>query len=307
MNGFLPPMRALQAFEAFGRLGSVSEAARELGVTPGAISQQIKLLEAHVGITLILRDGRGATLGPEARLYHEIIAQGFDRFRQAQHYLSRLKAETDLAVSGLPTLLLKWLNPVLGGFQSQGRNVSIRLEATHEEPDRQMLDTTFRLTYGGVAQRYFHTRVLFTDTCFPVCSPEFLERHPEAADPARLGELPLIEIDWGPAYASVPHWVDWFEAEGQPAPRRRPVAVFSLSSLALEAAANSQGVTLAQEAFVTVDLRLGRLVRLSPRAMAMPEPYYICWGQRTLEQPVARDFLNWIIAESRGGRPGPAS
>ena len=304
MNANLPPMRALQAFEAFGRLGSVSDAARELGVTPGAVSQQIKILESHVGITLILRDGRGATLGPEARLYHEIVSQGFDRFRQAQHYLARLRSESDLSVSGLPTLLLKWLNPLLGGFQSQGRDVSIRLEAAHGEPDRQMLDTTFRLTYGRAAQRYFHSRVLFTDSCFPVCSPEFLARHPEAAEPAGMSDLPLIEIDWGPAYASVPHWADWFAAEGLPAPRRRPVAVFSLSSLALEAAVNGQGITLAQEAFVAVDLRLNRLVRLSPRALAMPEPYFVCWGQRTLEQPVARDFLNWIIAAARSGRSG---
>lgn len=299
MKTFLPPLRALQAFEAFGRLGSVSGAAQELGVTAGAVSQQLKVLEAHLGIQMVLKDGRRAALSPDAKLYHELVHSGFDRLRNAQQVLSQQKLGADLKVSGLPTLLLKWLTPQLHRFQSIAAEVPIRLEATHKEPEAQMLGHMFRLTYGAVANRFPHTRALYTDRCFPVCSPEFLTRHPEARTAEGLGKLPLIEIDWGPAYASVPRWRDWLAYQNNTVPPLKPVAVHSLSSSALEAAAAGQGVALAQLSFVSLDLELGRLVRLSSAALPMPEPYYVCWGNATLGQPNARAFLNWLMAAAR--------
>ncbi|MFD2738908.1 LysR substrate-binding domain-containing protein [Sulfitobacter aestuarii] len=299
MKSFLPPLRALQAFEAFGRLGSVSSAAQELGVTSGAISQQLKVLEEHLGAQVVFKDGRRAALTPEARSYHEMIAIGFDRLRAAQDVWMQQQSGVDLKVSGVPTLLLKWLNPQLHHFQAMAADVPIRLEAAHAEPDPQMLGQMFRLTYGAVASRLPHSRPLFTDICFPVCAPEFLERHPEARSAEGLAGLPLIEIDWGPAYTGVPRWRDWFAARGVDPGPIKPIAVHSLSSLALEAAAGGQGVTLAQLSFASFDLQLGRLVRLSEDALRMPEPYYVCWGNSTLDQPNARAFLNWLINAAR--------
>lgn len=75
----------------------------------------------------------------------------------------------------------------------------------------------------------------------------------------------------------------------------KTVAVHSLSSSALEAAAGGQGVVLAQRSFARFDLELGRLVRLSDHYLPMPLPYYVCWGETTLDQPKAREFLNWLM------------
>lgn len=240
MQSILPPLRAMQAFESFGRLGSVNAAARELGVTPGAISQQIKLLEDQLQMPLIMKDGRRASLAPKARSYHAVLSAGFEKFRQAQHLLSQQMADLDVHVSGLPTLLLKWLNPRLHRFEARYGEASIRLEATHVEPDPQFLDHMFRLTYGAVSDTFPHTRALFRDVCFPVCSPGFLKDHPGALDPEALAGLPWIDIDWGPAYASVPRLGDWLVAQGLPKPKHKPASVHSLSSSALEAAAGGR-------------------------------------------------------------------
>ncbi|MCC0065060.1 MAG: LysR family transcriptional regulator [Defluviimonas sp.] len=299
MKSYLPPLRALQAFEAFGRLGSVSSAAQELGVTSGAISQQIKVLEDHLKLKLINKDGRRAALSKEARAYHRLVEEGFDRLRIAQAVVQRAKMGADLKVSGLPTLLLKWLNPLLHDFQSRAEGIPLRLEATHIEPDAEMSADMFRLTYGSIAQRYPHSRQLFVDECFPVCSPAFLEQHPQAREAEALAKLPLIDIDWGPAYSTVPRWTDWLSKHGVRDPRIKPVAVHSLSSSALEAAAGGQGAVLAQKSFAGFDLELGRLVRLSDDSLPMPEPYFVCWGETTLQQSNARDFLNWVISMAR--------
>lgn len=300
MTPSLPPLRALQAFECFGRVGSVNAAARALGVTPGAISQQLRLLEEHLGVVLLVKDGRRASLTPAARAYHELISQGFGRLALAQDYIAAHKQNEELTLSGFPTFLHKWLNPRLPEFQASVPDLAIRVLATHQEADPQMLEQTFRLTYGEAARRYLHSRALFTDHCFPACSPEFLERHPQATDPAALAGLPLIGIDWGGGYTTEPHWRDWFAAQGvDDLPGIRPTAVHSMSSLALEAAMAGQGAVLAQGSFVAEDLRAGRLVRLSAASLNMPDPYFICWGSTTLDQPVARDFLNWLMRITR--------
>lgn len=302
MNTALPPLRALQAFEAFGRLGSIHNAARALGVTPGAISQQLKLLEAHVGLPLFVKDGRRIMLTAAARAYHDLISQGFERLLLAQDYIESHRQNDELTVSGLPTLLQRWLNPLLPGFRAAAGDVPIRVVATHQEADPRTLEQSFRLTYGQAAQGYAHSRVLFTDRCFPVCAPGFLERYPDARDPAVLARLPLIDIDWGPAYASVPRWSGWFAAEGVSGSPMRAIAVHSLSSLALEAAAAGEGAVLAQASFVSGDLRSGRLLRLSDSSLPMPEPYLVCWGPMTLGRPPARDFLNWLMLETKALR-----
>ncbi|PTX50558.1 LysR family glycine cleavage system transcriptional activator [Gemmobacter caeni] len=303
MSTSLPPLRALQAFDAYGRTGTVHAAARSLGVTPGAISQQLRLLEDHAGLPLLLREGRRITMTPAAHIYHEMIAQGFDRLARAQEFISAQRVSEDLTVSGLPTLLQKWLNPMIHRFQANAPDTTLRIVATHRETEPQLMDLTFRLTYGMAASRYPHSRALFTDTCFPACSPEFLARHPEARTNKGLARLPLIGIDWGMDETAAPDWANWFAAQNTPvAGPMRTVAVYSLSSLALEAAAAGQGVVLAQASFAGPDLDSGRLVRLSDEVLPMPEAYFICWGLTTMTHKPARDFLNWVLSETKVNR-----
>lgn len=298
MQSILPPLRALHAFESFGRLGSVSAAARELGVTPGAVSQQIKLLEEQLQMQLIMKDGRRASLAPNAKAYHTVLSSGFEKLRQAQSLLSHQVADLDVHVSGLPTLLLKWMNPRLHRFEARYGEASIRLEATHREPDPDLLNHMFRLTYGAISNSFPHSRALFRDTCFPVCSPDFLKAHPDALDRTKISHLPWIDIDWGPAYATVPRLGSWLTAQGLAKPVHRPVSIHSLSSSALEAVISGHGIALAQSSFASTDIELGRLVRMSQDSVAMPEPYFICWGPQTMDNKKSKNFLNWILSEA---------
>lgn len=299
MKSSLPPLRSIQAFEAFGRVGSVAGAAKELNVTAGAISQQIKILEEQLGMTLILKDGRRTSLTQDAKIYHEIVSAGFDKLRSAHRMMSQKKNNSDIVVSGLPTLLIKWLNPRIPNFRNTKIDVTIRLEAVHREPEPQQLHHIFRLTYGAFAGSFAHSRQLFTDICFPVCSPEFLKQNPEAAKPDHMGKMPWIDIDWGPEYASAPKLKDWMEHHQFGRLEHKASSTHSLSSLALECAADGQGITLAQSAFASKDIEFGRLVKLSDKYIQMPESYYVCWGDSALERDHTRPFLNWILEEAR--------
>ena len=299
MRSKLPPLRALQAFECFGRHASVRAAAQELGVTPGAISQQLKLLEDHLQSPLIVKDGRRAALLPKAKSFHAVVSVGFEKLRQAQVLFAQQSSELDINVSGLPTLLVKWLQPRLQSFEANNEGVSIRLDATHGEPEPEFLDHMFRLTYGVASDIFPHSRALFKDVCFPVCSPDFLRANPDALDPSKLSDLPWVDIDWGPTFTGIPKLGTWLTAHGYPEPGRKPASVHSLSSSALEAVVGGQGIALAQLSFSSVDLELGRLIRLSQDFVQMPEPYYVCWGPLILEQKNPRNFLNWLLAEAK--------
>lgn len=296
MKPALPPLRALNVFEVFGRCGSVSATAQELGVTAGAVSQQMKLLEKHLGQPLYSKEGGRPSLLPEARAYHQMITAGFDQLHQAQELIAQQRSGAELKVSGLPTLLLKWLNPRIHRFQAAAEGAAIHLEATHAEPQPHQQSELFRLTYGAAAAAFPHKQALFLDHCFPVCAPEFLQKFPAAKDPARMRELPWIDIHWGVGYSAVPSLADWLAKQGVAAPHHPPQSVHSLSSLALEAAAGGLGITLAQASFAEFDLALGRLVRLSNDTLPMPAPYYVCWGSAALQRPKAQAFLKWILA-----------
>jgi len=297
MQPILPPLRALQAFESFGRLGSVSAAAQELGVTPGAISQQIKVLEEQLNMPLLVKDGRRAALAENIRAYHAVLSSGFDKLKQGQTLLAQQERSGDVHVSGLPTLILKWLNPRLHKFEARHGYAPIRLEATHIEPDPQFLNHMFRLTYGAASDLYPHFRPLFRDECFPVCSPGFLEVHPEVMDPKGLAKQPWVDIDWGPGYEAIPHLPDWLLTQGVEHANSNPASIHSVSSSALEFAAAGHGVALAQSSFAQFDLEIGRLVRLSQNSIPMPESYFICWGGSMMDSERARDFLEWILSE----------
>ncbi|WP_168193112.1 LysR substrate-binding domain-containing protein [Rhodophyticola sp. CCM32] len=289
----------MQVFECFGRLGSVSAAAKELGVTSGAISQQLKILEDYLEMPLIMKDGRRASLTPTGNSYHNALELAFEKLDTAQHLLSHQMVHEEVHISGLPTMLLKWLNPRLHKFQALHQDITIRIVATQIEPDLLFFDQMFRLTYGDLSEKYAHSRVLFRDECFPVCSPCFLEKYPIARDECNLGQLPWVDIDWGPAYASVPRLRDWLREYGVADDLQNALSVHSISSSALESVANGQGIVLAQSSLVATDIELGRLVRLSEKSIPLPESYFICWGETTLQHTKAREFLNWLLADTR--------
>lgn len=186
-----PPLRAIEAFEAFGRHGSVTAAAIELGVSPGAVSQQIRKAEEALGVQLLERRGRTVALTSWGRVYHTAISGIFDRIRNAGELLERARVETALTVSCLPSLASKWLAPQLFDWQAHHVGATVRLIGS--EPEARFGDeqVDFRISYGTKSRDYDHYVELFTDWVVPACSPALLARHP-LRRPADILERPLL-------------------------------------------------------------------------------------------------------------------
>ncbi len=294
----LPPLRALQAFEAVARTGSVMSAALELGVSAGAVSQQIRKLEELLDLRLFERRGRGMELSTWGRLYHPELGSAFDRLRTAQQSLWRLRTESGLTVSCLSSMASKWLGTRLFDWQALHAESRLRLIGAESEPDLAGGGTDFRISYGHQSRHHTHFAELFTDWVVPACSPGLLLTRP-ASTPAELLSLPLIGITWESSHLPPPTWADWARSAGQDDGPVTSTLTFSLSSAAIDAALAGRGLVLAPMSMITGDLVEGRLVLPFDHRLQLPQPYFLAWDRSALNKPFGREFQQWVLTLGR--------
>ena len=254
MKRALPPLNALRAFEAAGRLGSIKEAAEELHVTHGAVSQQVRLLEEWLGAALFERQHRRVALTPAARAYLDEIGPMFEQIARAtaKYGLVSPVART-LRVNALATFTLRWLVPRLGKFRDAHAGIDVKVE-TSNEPLESLEENWDVIIRGGPDTFYgYAMRPFLAEQRIPVCSPA-LVRHKPLSSPDDLRAHTLLHT------SSLPRlWPDWLAKAG--APMLEPVAslTFDHFYLTLQAAADGVGVAMGPTALVADDLASGRL------------------------------------------------
>lgn len=294
----LPPLRAMEVFEAVGHCGGITQAARRLGISTGAVSQQMKILEQALGFSLLVKSGQRLHLSPVGQRFHGRCAEAFETLRLAVAEAQRSRNPDSLSISGLPSLLGKWLAPIMGEWERDNPSVSVYLDSTlNEALDGEGVD--FRIGYGEGQQQGERSVVLFHDCVVPVCAP-WLSGDVALDDAAGLVRLPLINVDSRPKFDSPPSWPSWFEQAGvtlvQPlhAPR-----TFSSTSLAIEAALQGQGVVLAPWSMVGSALQAGQLLIPFLHARPLAAAYQLRWGSDALNKPQCRSFHRWLVARGR--------
>ncbi len=294
-----PPLRAIQAFEALGRCGSVTAAAQELGVSPGAITQQIHVLEKFLQFRLVQRHGRGVELTSWGTMYFSHASGAMDLLRKGMRDLERARRSNHLGVSALPSLTNKWLGPLLFEWKRLNPEANILLEGVDPEPLLEDGAADFRISYGS--RRRLHQRCahLFTDYLVPIASHSLLAGRTLPMEPHDLLKFPLLWIDWGAEFIATPTWRDWFTFVGVAYDLVRCDLTFSLSSAAIDAAMEGRGLVLAQHSMVAGALHSGSLVRLSDLNLPLPEAYFLAWNSSALDKPMGAAFHTWLRGEAR--------
>lgn len=255
MQRSLPPLNALRAFEAAGRLGSFKAAAAELHVTQGAVSQHVRLLEAWLKAPLFERHHRRVTLTAAAQLYLSEIHSAFDRVAVAtEQYGCMGKPGRALRVNGPATFTLRWLVPRLAGFQRQYPDIEVELETSNEpiEALQKPYDVVIR---GGPDTFYgYSMKPFLSEVRLPVCSIALLRRLP-LQTPNDLTRHTFLHT------SSLPRlWGDWLAKAG--VTDLKPAATLTLDHfyLTLQAALDGLGVAMGPTALVSADLVAGRLI-----------------------------------------------
>jgi LysR family glycine cleavage system transcriptional activator len=295
----LPPLRSLEVFEAVGHCGGVSHTARRLGISTGAVSQQMKILEDALGMKLMFKVGQRLQLNPGGQRFHARCTAAFEELRLAVAEAERSRHPDSLYVSGLPSVLSKWLAPIIHEWERESASLSVYLDSTLSE-DLSDEGVDFRIGYGENLQGWGHSVELFRDCVVPVCAPDLiapLARLPAAQELARL---PLIMIDARPKFDSPPSWQKWFEAvQVTPAQPLHILRTFSSTSMAIQAAIDGHGVVLAPYSMLASDLRAGRLIVAYHHATVLSSPYQLRWGNDTFHKPQCRSFHRWLVARGK--------
>lgn len=295
-----PPLNALKAFEVAARHMSLTRAALELNVTPGALSHQIRGLEEHLGLKLFDRGVRSLTLTEAGRQLHPGLRTGFAHIREAVESLDRLTEPHVLVVSTPPGFTAKWLAPRLYRFSQAHPDIDVRISSTLQLANF----TTDGVDVGirNLLRDAPPDAVLFVDRLIdqaflPVCSPAIVAKFGPFATPDDLKRAPLIHDDSYAGRSGMPAWADWFAAAGaEPGDVSRGLR-FNSADHALDATAEGAGVLLAHAVLAHDDLRSGRLTVAFDRPLPSPRAYcFVCPTNRR-DRPNVAAFHAWIRAE----------
>lgn len=290
----LPNLNALRAFEAAGRHLNFRAAAQELGVTQGAVAQQVRGLEARLGLRLFERLPRGLRFTEDGRRYHAPLVRAFGLIAEATEAVAGHGRR--LSVSVTPSFASKWLVPRLGGFAVEYPEIAVQVDASERLANFQSdgIDVAVRQGRPPFGPG-LTAEPLFAAQSVAVCAPGL-----------KAGPPPLVRVSdlAGHALLVDAHGLWPLYLEGAGAPRPRQVMEFSQASLAIDAAIAGQGVALADLPLVADALAAGRLVRAFDHALPARHGFYIVTPRRPRQPELVEKMTGWLLGQARNPQPG---
>lgn len=293
MRRKLPPLAALRAFEAASRTENFAEAARELGVTHSAISQQIRALEDWLQVKLFERHGNRVLLSSEGATLRPRVNDAFEILFEACEFVQRSTKKLPINVSAEPAFASRWLRPRLSEFRDQHPEIEIRLVSGWDQKSLQGSNIDVIIHFEERLKEFVHiSDRLFPIYGYPACSPGFLEKIPGVIRISDFNHLPLIHDN------SRLMWRRWFSEHVPDSTAWRTGYVYSDLSLAIDAAADGEGVFLADDILCANEISQGNLVRLLPDDMLCTWYCAGVTGDHSANSAV-KIFLDWLIAVSK--------
>jgi len=292
----LPPLNSVRAFEAAVRLRSFTAAASELGVTQGAISRQIKIIERYLGVELFTPAGRGIMPTKRASEYAMELRAGLDRIGLATDQFAEAQASRMLRINSHQSFATSWLIPRLSDFQSRHPGIDMRI-MTSSVPFEQLTDP-FDIVFRRYPMRFpgYECRAIFDDFRLPVCSPEALARHPIARYEDLAHHTLLCHDNFAGTFTGM--WDRWLSLAGVDEKMQPARLHFEKFYVALLAANEGLGLVLAPIRLVSSDLSKGRLV--APfREPAVPcNPVEMLFPAPPNDSSRTNAFVKWVSVQA---------
>jgi LysR family glycine cleavage system transcriptional activator len=292
----LPPLNALKAFEAGARFGGFVPAAQELGVTPGAVSQQIKNLEEFFGTKLFVRRNNRLHLTDAGLAVYSESADIMDRLSEMTQRMLHGEVRSRLVISVLHSPGLHWINRQLPEFLRLEPELrcEIRIESDPVDFAKHHIDA--RICYGDHLYPELETTPLIRDRVTPLATPELAAARGLANDrPDALEDRDLIHTIWAGSYASNPSWHDWFVAAGsQRRPRMELGHKVEMPSLAIDLAVAGVGIVLGQRLLAQDELAAGSLVAPFATSVPLGYPYCVVTQRTKSGKKSVAAFIDWL-------------
>lgn len=286
-----PPLRAVRAFEAIARLGSVTQAAEELAISPSAVSHQLRVLEDFLQMPLTDRQGRRLILNQQGRDYYRSIRTAFNVMRQATEHLVEQSQHRQVTISLIPLFGMGWFIPRLPTFMHANAQTEINVVyANHRNYLSDAADMSIRFGNGQWAG--YHSEALISGKMVPVASRSFLRLHGHVDTPEQLLQMPLLHDEERMT------WTQWFAQQNVRRPPKRSGPLFEDGLLTLAAVQAGLGCALMREPLIAPYLQSGELVKLFDLPIDDGRSYYLCVRQDSEMSEEGRALYNWLRAQS---------
>ncbi len=293
----LPPLTALRAFEAAARLSSFTRAARELHVTPAAVSHQIRGLEKFLGVTLFRRTTRRLELTEQGRVAAELFREGFEKLARGVSQLRADEAGASLTLSVTTAFATRWLVPRLGRFARRCPGIDLTIKAGTQpvDFDHDDIDMAVRIGRGGVAGA--KAIPLFGESVVPLASPAFIRSH-GLRRPADLARAPLLHDDSMRRVGRPTRWSEWLTAAKVRNVDTGHGMHIDDGHLVLQAAAAGSGVALGRLVYALDDLDARRLRMPFGPVLDLDVQYYLFVPEARANEPAITAVRAWLVQEA---------
>ncbi len=287
----MPPLPSLRAFAAFVETGNVVAAGQALSVSHAAVSQQLRSLEAHLGVALLDRSGRAMRLTPDGEVLAQGCTEGFGAIARAVALVTGVEAARPLHISPTPSFAAAWLMPRLSEFRQAFPDINLVLDPTAELVTLSPGGVDLSIRYGTGGWDGLDDELLIETSIVVVGAPDLLAGH-DLSDLSRIGALPWLE-EVGTSEST-----RWLETHGVPGGLRGTLTQVP-GNLMLDGARDGQGVAVTVRTFVEADIQAGRLCVLHEDAV--PGAGYHLVTRPGVHRPPLRSFLRWIRRAARQG------
>ncbi|MDF8365144.1 LysR substrate-binding domain-containing protein [Achromobacter anxifer] len=287
------PLQALRTFVEVSQRGSITAAAQALHVTPGAVSQQIRLLEERLGLALLVRERHGMRMTEAGADVYPMLSAAFAQIDKAADALEAMKTRQSLTVSTVATFAASWLVPRLGRFKERHPHIEVRVEATPALVDLRRDHVDIALRHGLGDYPGLDVVPLMAPVLVPVAAPGMLAAGAKLATPADCLAHPLLHD------ADRADWPLWLRAHGvADDPRARRGDAYDDDFLLIRAAEAGQGLALVPVAYAREEIAAGRLVQVLDKPWPARFAYYAVSRPGAARRPEVRAFIDWIVEEA---------
>ena len=297
----IPGTRALRTLISAGKHLNFTRAADELGLTPAAVSFQIKEIEDQIGVKLFTRTSRTIRLTEAGILLCDASSEALDLMSRAisrAHKAARGTAQLKVTVD--PQFATKWLMRRVEDFRKLHPGIELRFDISYEVRDFDVDDIDVAVRFGAGKYKGLAANRLFNNVIVPVCSPRLLASGKPLKEPRDLLNHTLAHIEWSDQVVTWPNWRMWMAAAGIDDFDDSNTLVFETSSDAINAALDGNAVALANFAMVANDLSEGHLVRPFDLSIKVPADYayFLVYPDHAASDPRIMAFRDWMLEEA---------
>ncbi|KIC12544.1 hypothetical protein RA19_01295 [Leisingera sp. ANG-M1] len=303
----LPPLNSLKAFEAAVRLGGFTAAAAELGVSPAAVSMQVRKAEEFLGKSLFRRTHNSLLLTDAGRSYYPAVSEALMGISAVTDQILENEARSRIAISTIQSLAEKWVAPAVSRFREHHPETGIELRIEPDPVDLLRTPADIRLTYESHLYPQHSSVPIFQDTAHPFCTWAFFEQHIAGRGIAAVPDHLLIHTDWGEQYASYPTWAGWFRAAGAAkTPDMRKGLRVGGAAVAFALAAQGAGIALAPRMLTDAATDAEQFVLPEPLNLPLPYSYSAILPHQS-GPPAKTALVKTLLDELVRGSEAPAS